>query len=234
MAYQIHIVDDSPADAERLEELTQRWAGKRELSVELMRHPSAEAFLFRYEENKACDLLLLDIEMTGMDGVTLAKTVRRENEAVSIVFVTGYSDYIGEGYDVAALHYLMKPVNEDKLEQVLDRALARRLREERALTLKTAEEVLRVPLSHVLWLEAARNYVNLREADGRVHTVRGTLSEMEKQLDDRFMRVGRSFIVNLTKLHRITRTDMTFPDGSSLPVPRGYYEVLNRAIIKKL
>ena len=53
--------------------------------------------------------------MPGADGVTLAKTVRQENEAVQIVFITGYSDYIAEGYDVAALHYLMKPVRPEKL-----------------------------------------------------------------------------------------------------------------------
>ena len=233
MAYRIHIVDDSPADAAYLEELTQAWAKSRALAVELERHPSAEAFLFRYEADKTCDLLLLDIEMTGMDGVSLAKTVRRQNEAVSIVFVTGYSDYIAEGYDVSALHYLMKPVHGDKLAEVLDRAIERRRRAERTLTLKTPAETLLVPLGRILWLEAARNYVTVHTEAGE-YTVRGTLGEMETSLDDRFLRVGRSFLVNLTKLRRITRTEMTFPDGTSLPVPRGYYEVLNRAIIRYL
>jgi len=233
MAYRIHIVDDSPADAAYLEAQTLAWAKARELTVELECHPSAEAFLFRYEEDKTCDLLLLDIEMTGMDGVSLAKAVRREDETVSIVFVTGYSDYIAEGYDVSALHYLMKPVHREKLIEVLDRAMERRRRAERTLTLKTPEQTQLVPLSRILWLESARNYVTVRTETGE-HTVRGTLSEMQDALDDRFLRVGRSFLVNLTKLRRITRTEMTFPDGSILPVPRGYYDVLNRAIIKNL
>ena len=61
--------------------------------------------------------------MGAMDGVELAKRLRKTNDTVQIVFITGYSDYIAEGYEVAALHYLMKPVKEDKLFSVLDRAV---------------------------------------------------------------------------------------------------------------
>ena len=60
--------------------------------------------------------------MGDMDGVTMAKQLRKNNDIVQIVFITGYSDYISEGYEVAALHYLMKPVKEEKLCSVLDRA----------------------------------------------------------------------------------------------------------------
>lgn len=234
MAYRIHIVDDSTADSSYLLELTREWIKKNGISAEMEIHPSAEAFLFRYEEDKTCDLLLLDIEMTGMDGVSLAKQIRRLDEPVSIVFVTGYSDYIAEGYDVAALHYLMKPVDPKKFEQVLSRAMERRRHEERTLTLRTSDETVRVPLSRILYLESARNYVTVREECGVEHTVRRTLGEFETELDERFLRVGRSFIVNLSKLHRITRTEMLFPDGSVLPLPRGCYETVNRAIIEKL
>ena len=234
MAYRIHIVDDSQTDAARLLELTNTFAMKRELPIEVECHPSAEAFLFRYEEDKTCDLLLLDIEMPGMDGVTLAKTIRARDERVSIVFITGYSDYIAEGYDVSALHYLMKPVSESKFEEVLDRALARLHREDRMVTLKTNMETVQIPLSRVLFFESMRNYVAAHTESGGSYTVRGTLSHFEDEVDSRFLRVGRSYLVNLTKIRRITRTDMTFKDGSSLPVPRGYYEILNQAIIRKL
>ena len=71
--------------------------------------------MFRYAEDKEWDILLLDIEMGAMDGVSLAKKIRQENETVQILFVTGFADYISEGYEVAALHYLMKPVKQEKL-----------------------------------------------------------------------------------------------------------------------
>ena len=234
MTYRIHIVDDSRADAAQLAQMTECFAQKRDIAARIECHPSAEAFLFRYEEDKTCDLLLLDIEMPGMDGVTLARTVRARDERVSIVFITGYSDYIAEGYDVSALHYLMKPVSAAKLEEVLDRALARRYREDRTVTLKTSEETVRIPLSRILFFESMRNYVTVHADGGLKYTVRGTLKLFEDSTDNRFLRVGRSYLVNLTKLRRITKKDMTFPDGSSLPIPRGYYEILNQAIIRNL
>ena len=76
---------------------------------------SAEHFLFSYGREKDFDILLLDIEMGDMDGVTMAKKLRQENHAIQIIFITGYSDYIAEGYEVAALHYLMKPVREENM-----------------------------------------------------------------------------------------------------------------------
>lgn len=151
-----------------------------------------------------------------------------------IVFITGYSDYIAEGYDVSALHYLMKPVDPDRFMEVLDRAVERLRREEKYLTVKTTNEIVRIPMSSVLFLEAARNYVTIH-AEGRGDfVVRHKLGDFESKLDERFLRVGRSYIVNLTKLYRITRSEVLFPDGAVLPLPRGAYDTLNRAIIDRL
>ena len=86
---------------------------QRGLAVQAERFESAQAFLFHYEEHKDYDVLLLDIEMPGMDGVSMARAIRSENEAVQIVFITGYSDYIAEGYDAAAgAHYDAQRVRE--------------------------------------------------------------------------------------------------------------------------
>ena len=114
------VCDDRAEDAAFVGELLTEWGQARGQAVRWEAFPSAESFLFRYAEDKMFDLLVLDIEMGGMDGVSLAREVRRESEAVQIVFLTGYSDYIAEGYDVAALHYLMKPVDREKLFSVLD------------------------------------------------------------------------------------------------------------------
>ena len=89
--YHFAVCDDRPEDARLVASLAARWARRTGAEVELEVFPSAEAFLFRYQEKKDFDVLLLDIEMTGMDGVELAKTVRRDNEAVQIVFITGNS-----------------------------------------------------------------------------------------------------------------------------------------------
>ena len=230
MACRVAVVDDNVTDAEFVKGILNGWAQLRQVAVQAMVFPSAESFLFRYAEDKEWDILLLDIEMGAMDGVTMAKRVRQDNEAVQIVFITGYSDYIAEGYEVAALHYLMKPVNREKLLTVLDRALEKRKQEERCLNLEAYGEMVRLPFYEIRYLDVHQNYVTVHaKAD---YTVKRTLGDFEKELDDRFCRVGRGMILNLKYIQRVTKTEVRLSDGTVLPLPRGAYEPLNRAIIQ--
>lgn len=227
----IAICDDRAEDAQHVRELTEAWARSRGATLQTELFSSAESFLFRYEEDHSFDLLLLDVEMGGMDGVTMARRVRRGNEAVQIVFITGYSDYIAEGYDVAALHYLMKPVNREKLFAVLDRAEEKLRKNEKLLTLSVGGETVRVPIYQIRYADVYGNYVTLHGQSDL--TVKMTLGELEKQLDERFYRAGRSLLVNLTCIRCVTRTAVQLSDGTALPLPRGAYEPLNRAIIER-
>lgn len=229
MDYSVLICDDRDEDARYVEEQVLTWAKRHSVTVQTARFSSAEALLFHLEENPRCDMLLLDIEMPGMDGVTLAKRVRQESETVQIVFITGYSDYIAEGYEVAALHYLMKPVKPDKLFSVLDRAANKLKRDERALVLDTGGEIFRVPIYQIRYAEVRLNYVTIHAK--RDVTVKMTLSELMNQLDDRFYRVGRSHVVNLAWIGHVTRTDIFLQDGSSIRLPRGAYDGVNRAMM---
>lgn len=232
MGYRFAICDDDGEYARYIDGLAAqwaRWAGER---LETERFSSAEAFLFRYEERRDFDVLLLDIEMTGMDGVELARAVRRDNDGVQIVFITGYTDYIAEGYEVSALHYLTKPVNEDKLFQVLTRAVSRLARNEPVLTLELPGEVVRLPLGKIRYLDVLHNYVTIHA--GQDYTVKRPLGELEKELDSRFFRVGRSCILNLACIRRVTRTEAELSTGERISLPRGQYDKLNRAIIRQI
>ena len=231
MAYRIAICDDSAVDAGYVEGILRDWAAERELDILAERFQSAEQFLFHYEEDKNYDILLLDIEMGEIDGVTMAKTVRKDNEAVQIVFITGYSDYIAEGYEVAALHYLMKPVGREKLFAVLDRALEKCCKNARCLNLELSGEIVRIPLYEVRYLDVRQNYVTVHAKQD--YTVKRTLAEFEAVLDETFCRVGRSMIVNLRQIRRVTKKEVFLADGTALPLPRGAYEPLNRAIIER-
>ena len=230
MKYKIAICDDHDADRQYVLNLVEHWAASSGHRVYTDCFASAERFLFHYAEECDYDILLLDIEMGAMDGVTMAKWVRKDNEAVQIIFITGYSDYIAEGYEVAALHYLMKPVNREKLFKVLDRAIEKRKQEERCLNLEAYGEMVRIPFYEIRYLDVHQNYVTVHaKAD---YTVKRTLGDFEKELDDRFCRVGRSMILNLKYIQRVTKTEVRLSDGTALPLPRGAYEPLNRAIIQ--
>lgn len=230
MSCKAAICDDNPVDCAYVEKLLNIWAHERGIPVLTERFPSAEAFLFRYEEDKTFDFLLLDIEMGDMDGVTLARRVRREDEALQLVFITGYSDYIAQGYDVSALHYLLKPVNQEKLFSVLDRGMEKRRRNQRFLDLEISGELVRIPFREIRYLEVCRNYVTVHGK--KEYTVKRPLRDFEKQLDTGFCRAGRSLILNLSFVRRVTKTEVYLSDQTVLPLPRGAYEAINRGIIQ--
>jgi DNA-binding LytR/AlgR family response regulator len=229
MNYKIAICDDSDADRQYVFDMVNRWAEKAGHVVHTDTFASAENFLFHYAGESDYDILLLDIEMGAMDGVTMAKRLRQNNDTVQIVFITGYSDYIAEGYEVAALHYLMKPVKEDKLCEVLDRAAEKLSKNEKVLTFEIGREMVRVPIYQIHYADVLGNYVTIHAQSDT--TVKMTLGELEKQLDERFYRIGRSAIINLTQIARVTKTEIKLVDGTAIPLPRGAYDGINRAII---
>ena len=230
MKYKIAICDDSDGDRQYVLNMVKGWAAASGHEIHTDLFPSAESFLFHYAQERDYDILLLDIEMGAMDGVTMAKKLRGDNDTVPIVFITGSSDYISEGYEVAALHYLVKPVKEEKLRSVLDRAAAKLSKNEKVLTFAIGGEMERIPIYEIRYADVSGNYVTIHGR--RDVTVKMTLGELEKQLDDRFYRVGRSAIVNLTRISRVTKTEIKLNDGTALPLPRGAYEGVNRAIIQ--
>lgn len=232
MEFKIIICDDSAEDAAFLTELTSAWGKHGGHTLQLSTVNSAEAFLFRYEDDKTCDILLLDVEMPGKSGVELAKELRKTNDTIQIVFVTGYSDYIAEGYEVSALHYLMKPVNKEKFFSVLDRAVSKLKSRDKSLLLETSGETIRVPLHDIRYIDVRQNYVTVHAQED--YTVKKTLGAMEKELDNRFFRAGRSLILNLGCIRRVSKTDVYLEDGTVLQLPRGVYDALNRAIIERL
>lgn len=229
MSYHTAIVDDSAEDAAFVNNILNDWAAERKINLHTEIFPSAESFLFHYAEDKTCDILLLDIEMGKMDGVTMARQIRKENSTVQIIFITGYSEYIAEGYEVAALHYLIKPIDRQKLFTTLDRAAEKLRQNERCLNLTLPGEMIRLPMHEIKYLDVYQNYVTIHARQD--YTVKRALREFEPLLDERFFKTGRALIVNLTYITRVTKTQVSLSDGTTLPLPRGAYDPLNRAII---
>lgn len=229
MNYNIAVCDDSEADRKYISDMAAGWATERGCDVHTTAFGSAESFMFCYDDRKDYDILLLDIEMGDMDGVTMAKKLREQDDNVQIVFITGYSDYISEGYEVAALHYLMKPVKREKLFSVLDRAVEKLSKNEKMINMELGGELVRIPIYQIRYADVLGNYVTVHATQN--YTFKMTLSELSTELDERFFRVSRSCIVNLTQIGRVTKTQIKLADGTEIPLPRGAFEAVNRAII---
>ncbi len=227
----IAICDDERVEVEYLSRLVADWGKRRLLPVQISRFSSAEQFLFSYAENKEFDLLLLDVQMDRMNGVELAKRIRAENKRVQLIFITGIPDFISEGYEVSALHYLLKPVSEEKLFSVLDKAGALLNQTEPLFLLQLDGEMIALQQREILYLEARGHYLT-------IHTKRGeyqkkmTLTDALSSLDERFYRCQRSFAVNLYEIKRVSRTEVELLNGEKLPLSRNLYDEIHRAIIR--
>lgn len=227
--YRFAVCDDNPSDRDYVTALIREWSGNEGILLQIEGYPSAEAFLFAYEENEAVDVLLLDIEMGEMSGLELAKRLRQMGAGLQIVFITGYMEYIGEGYDVEALHYLIKPVTGEKLGAVLSRAMERLKTRENALLISTCDGVVRLPMYEIRYLEVMKNYVTIHAAEE--YSVKRSLRELTEELDESFYRIHRSYVVNLRFVKRIAKTEVALKDGTRLPLSRKLYEGLNQALI---
>lgn len=231
MNLKIAICDDSAADQSYVLNLTKQWAAEAGHEVRIDVFSSAEGFLFHYAEEKDYDLLLLDIEMGGMDGVSLAKRVRKENEGVQIVFITGFPDFIAEGYEVSALHYLMKPVRAETLSRVLEKAAANLGKVERSVILTVGGEAVRIAVSDIFYIEAFAHFCCVHTKREEFE-VRLSISELEKMLGAGFIRTHRSYVVGIACIRRISKTDVLLDSGDRVPLSRGNYQAVNDAFIR--
>lgn len=230
MTFDICICDDESTELAYLDALTARWAAASGHIVHVKKYTSAESFLFENEGAPAADILLLDIQMKQIDGVALAKTVRSRSKTVQIVFITGYDKYISAGYDVEALHYLMKPVAYEKLREVLDRAAERVGKQDPPLLLQTADGLRRVAPGAIVYAEAVGHTLILHLTDGTVELSR-TLASFREEAGEGFVSPHRSFLVNLSHISRISKKEIELDGGETVPVARGSFDEINRAFI---
>lgn len=226
----IFLCDDNASERTYIKSLVLGWAARSGAEVCLREYPSAEALLFAYEDG-APDILLLDIEMPGMNGVELARKLREQEEMVQIIFITGYPDFIAEGYEVEALHYLLKPVTSEKLAEVLSRAAGKISRAEKKILLPSDGGKTALPLREIRYIEAMRQYSVIYAASGE-YRLKVPISELEAQLDGYFLRVQRSFIVNLREVLRINRTEVILRSGEAVPISRGMADKVGKKIIE--
>lgn len=230
-AVRIAICDDEASQRDYLRRQVEGWAARRGHVVSVHLFVSAEALMFAYDEDKGFDVLLLDIQMGKMDGVALAKRLRADNEWLQIVFITGFPDFISEGYEVSALHYLLKPVDEEKLMEVLDRAVSRLRTAPRMILFRRGGGYLRIPADEIYYAEAFSHSVTLVTEKGK-ETFSMRLSDMEELLGEGFFRCHRSYIVSMKHVRRVTRTSLVLDNGVEVPLSRSLYDAANQAFIK--
>lgn len=228
--YRIAICDDEQDQIDHIASMVSAWSVQNGYLCDVTTFTSAEAFLFAYEDNKTYDILLLDVEMKDITGIELAKRIRRENKRAEIIFITSHFEFIGEGYEVDALHYLIKPVSEEKLTQVLNKAVEKLSVQPPSVVINCNGETVKLFETDIVYIESFLHYILIRTRD-KEYKIKERISAFEQKLSDDFYRIHRSYLVSLKHITRISRTSVTV-GNTELPLSRGKYDDINRAFIE--
>lgn len=208
----------------------------REPGIEIVGECDGGSAAVRAVHTLRPDLLFLDIQMPECDGFDVLELLGGAAPA-AIVFVTAYDQHALRAFDVGALDYLLKPFSDARFSTALARARAR-LRRPRLphdaphrLVLKSAGQVLFLPIADIDWIGAADYYASLH-VGARIHLLRRGLAELERDLDPAvFCRIHRSTIINLARLRAIElgadgEYEAVLADGTRLRVSRTYRKAL--------
>ena len=190
------------------------------------------------------DAVFLDIRMPGLDGMELARVLGRFAKPPAVVFVTAYDDRAAEAFDLGVADYVRKPVQADRITESLRRVLATRLvpvqsggrrTEDPTIPVELAGTTRMLPRSVVRWVEAQGDYARLHTADGS-HLVRVSLATLAEQWGDAgFVRVHRSFLVQLKLITELRMTNngyVVLIDGHELPVSRRHTRELKDRLVR--
>lgn len=219
----IAICDDCMKDAA----LLKRFLGGHEASVYL----DAESLLADMKDkNIKFDLYLLDIFMeNSMDGIELAKRLRETQEDAAICFVSTSNDFYREAYDLYAMQYLLKPVQEAEVKKLLAKvAKSIAVNREQKLSVSSRGQTSSIPYTKILYISSREHTLTICCTDGTVQECKGKLNELAlKVCGDTFMRCHQSFIVNMNHVDNLSGMDLIVA-GEQIPVSRRYYAEVKR------
>lgn len=198
----VALIDDEPLARLRLRTLLAQTEPACEVVGEF--GESVAALLWLREQDavgQGPDMILLDIQMPGLDGMVLAARLRELRDPPAIVFVTAHAEHAVRAFDVAALDYLTKPVRLERLQASLGRVQRWRQAQPRlqaldadVVVVQDRGRMLRIPVADVLYFKAEQKAVTLHTAT-EVHPVSESLTELESRVGERFIRVHRNALV---------------------------------------
>ncbi len=175
---------------------------------------------------KPFDIIFLDIQMDGMNGIEAAKEVRKNNADTVLIFVTGIKEYVFEALDIYAFHYLLKPVTEQKFTEVFEQALReaelRKMRRKKQLFINTRNKGITIDADNILYIESVSRKVEIHTIQEVIEAY-GALGELETQLGRAFYRCHRGYLVNMAHIKEYKRDCITLTGGNIVYLSKKKY-----------
>ena len=183
------------------------------------------------------DIIFLDIGMDGLDGMQTARELRKNGCRAVIIFVTAFEDRVFDAFDVGAFNFLVKPVSDERFEEVLKKAIDSCTnadtadKDERYITVKSGRVSTRLALSELMYAEVLDRKLTLHTVNGEFEYY-GRLSKLENCTDDSFFRTHRAYLINLRYLEKYTSSEVTMENGDTVLLAKQRYSALVKAYMR--
>lgn len=218
----------------------------REELIRLIQKQVSDADITAYQSGEELihagadfDIYFLDIEMDSVSGMELARHIREQEENSRkrsiLIFVTGYREYMGEAFDVNAFHYLVKPIDEEKFAEVLDRAWKETSafceQEKKYIMVKSLGVQQKLFLKNIYYIESRNKKVIIHTTD-KILEVYGKMEELENRLGGTFYRCHRCYLVNMEKISAYSADNIQVTNGDNLLLARTKYSDFIKAYMR--
>lgn len=224
----IALCDDEPFWREKIAAYL---ATRDDFACALSSYGSGEALITACQQEALhFDALFLDMEMPGLSGLETARALREMGSETVIVFVTGYSEYAIEGYEVAAFAYLLKPNLDEKLPRVVSALVEKLARQQTNIVVKTNQGALTLDPQTILFCEKSGHYIAVH-TEQTVYKTRMSMAAIENLLpSEQFVRCHSSFVVNLAQVRNLTEKKVILQrSGLEVPIGRSFKDDLRKA-----
>lgn len=203
-----------------------------EISYEIHEYSSGEEILSNYPKN--IDILILDIQMQGIDGMNTARKIREYDNNVKIIFMTSFIEFMQEGYEVKAYMYLLKPIDLNQLNKYLNACLIEIINSNKNyLSLNTKNHIDRVKIDSIIYVETQRPNLVIYTRN-KEYNAKMSMRKMENLLNGKcFFRCHNSFLINLKEVESLSGENVIL-DGVKIPVSKHRVKGLKLAITNVL
>ena len=179
---------------------------------------SAEKLIEYYRNGGHFDILFINIEMKGINGIEAAEIIRALSPRTIVIFVSAHSDYIFDAFRLEALYFIAKPLKDSDFNEVFSRALSRYRTVNASILLKWESTRNKIQIDKISFVEGYRRHLTVHTADG-VYEAVGKLSEIQELLAlHGFVRVHQGFIVNMNYIKSFKTDEVELTDGTVVPV----------------
>ena len=233
----VAVVEDSAEDLSNCLNLLNKYAEEKKITFDIQTFESGDAFLMRFKSQY--DFIILDINLSAMNGIDVARNIREKDEEVIIMFATNLAKYATTGYEVDAIDFVLKPLTYASFYLRLERVIKKINKKQDAFLVVPSDGGFnKINLNDVLYVEVISHDIIFHMQSGNNITTSGTLKKYEEKLKDIwFIRCNSCYLVNAHKIKRVEKLDIQLVNNETIaishPKKKSFMESFRKYVLEE-